>query len=321
MCGGLYRSRKVKQEIIREYILPQRDEPGRTSRPSLLPEQPQQNAAGDDQSILSKLDGRASPSGSARAPRKAGRKGGMMAGLAAAVVLGGGALAWTMQENDDAGMQVAAAPAQASAAAPAVAPAVIADAPHPEPSAAPAVAQAAPAHDSNVSAATILDEMPGAAGAATAAAVAAGATAVAARPPAAPDGKDGKDELAAFLDKRASGEKSEAAKPDDEEKLAKAAPAKKTQLTRAERKAKAAREKRLAQAAAKKKKPAAKSAPADSDAALLAALLAHSKAAAARENKAPAEQKGCATSGSGTDSGKNKAKGDCKDPRVAEIAG
>ncbi|WBS04818.1 hypothetical protein OU994_11335 [Pseudoduganella sp. SL102] len=349
--------------------MPQNEEPGRTSRPSLLPEQAQQAPAGEDQSILSKLDGRASPSGSTHARRKQGR---MAAGIAAVVVLGGGALAWAMQQ-DSAGnaVQVAAAPAApVQKAVPAPVPETSSGASADEPVQEAAPEQAPVAADSDVSAATILDEVPGAAVAGTAAGAAVAATALAARAPA---GDNGKDELTAFLEKPSAAkddaakvtdkgdatkaaDKSEAVKVADKDDAAKTADksdaakaankadavkvadkaaasrqaaAKKVALARAERKAraKAAREKKTAIAAAKKKTPAKITPKVDTDAALLAALLAHSKASPAPRAAKPAtDSKRCAPQAAAKCppqpcESASKPRNDCKGPAVAEISG
>lgn len=316
--------------------MPHNEETGRTSRPSLLSEHAQQGPAGEDQGILNKLDGRASPSGTTHARRKPGRMGGVAAAFAAVAVLGGGALAWAMQHEDDSyGVQVAAAPAApVPAAVPAPVPAPVPDVSSGASGDAPveqaAAVQTPPAQESGVSAATILDEVPGAAVAGTAAALAAGTTAMAARGSA---GNDGKDELSALLDKSASAG-ADAAKAGDKtaSTSAKSTAAKKAARAKAERiaKAKAARDKKTAIAAARKK-PAAKTAPkVDSDVALLAALLAHSKASPEpRPGKSATGSKGCAAQAT-VDAAKcreqpcassAKAKNECKSPAVAEISG
>ncbi|GGY68557.1 hypothetical protein [Pseudoduganella albidiflava] len=322
--------------------MPQNEEPGRTSRPSLLPEQAQQAPAGEDQSILSKLDGRASPSGSTHARRKQGR---VAAGIAAVVVLGGGALAWAMQQ-DSAGnaVQVATAPAApVQKAVPAPVPETSSGASADEPVQEAAPEQAPVAADSDVSAATILDEVPGAAVAGTAAGVAVAATALAARAPA---GDNGKDELTALLEKPAAtkedtakvtdkddatkaADKNNAVKVVDKAAASRQAAAKKVAIARAERKAraKAAREKKTAIAATKKKTPAKTKPKVDTDAALLAALLAHSKASPAPRAAKPAtDSKRCAPQTAAKCppqpcESAAKPRNDCKGPAVAEISG
>lgn len=287
------------------------DEQRRTGRPSLLSEGP---PPGDDQGILNKLDGRAGPAKGAHAPRKAGKTG-MIAGLVAVVALGGSALVWSgMGDNGSGTTPVAAAPV--AAPAPALAAAV-----------APAVEPAAPAPEPEVSAATILDNVPDAAAPVAAAAAVAGTAALLAdgkRPasttPAAPGEKD---ELAAFLDK---------ADADKAKRTAQKAPVKKkSEPVKLARKDKASpRNKKTAVAAAPKKKPATKSeTPMDSDVALLAALLAHSKATAGPASKTATEYKRCGERGTTSDADKcrervcegSKAKAECKTSKVAEAAG
>ncbi|QBE65953.1 hypothetical protein [Pseudoduganella lutea] len=291
------------------------DEQRRTGRPSLLSEGP---PPGDDQGILNKLDGRAGPATGARAPRKAGRRTGVIAGLVAVAALGGSALVWSGMEDSGAATHVAAVPVTASAPA-------LAAAPAPAPAVAPEVPEPAPAQE--VSAATILDNVPDAAAPIAAAAAVAGTAALVADSKSAPKppvAAGEKDELAAFLDK-ADADKARHAPQ-------KAAVKKKADATKVARKDKApARDKKTAVAAASKKKPAAKPEPkVDSDVALLAALLAHSKASPGPSSKTATEYKRCGTRGSAADAdkcrervceGSSKAKAECKTLKVAEAAG
>jgi hypothetical protein len=92
------------------------------------------------------------------------------------------------------------------------------------------------------------------------------------------------------------------------------------------------KERKTAIAAAPKKKPVARAEPKiDNDVALLAALLAHSKASAApRVSKTASEYKRCGTLGSVADAdkcreklceGSAKARSECKTLRVAKASG
>lgn len=270
----------------------QSDEQRRTSRPSLLSEQP---PAGDSQSILSKLDGRGSPANPKRAQRKSARPFGVLAGLAALAVAGG-ALTWGLQDSgtDRPVLPAPVAPAPVAVRAPAPPPPLV-------------LAEAPPAApEPQVSAATILDEPP-------------------AQPKPAPD----KDELTALLDKPADADKPKVVK---DEEPAKPAARKKPEPAKVARKEKvAAKDKKTAVATAPKKKPAAKAEPAfDSDAAVLAVLLAHSKAAAApKPSRTATEYKRCGTLGSVAEADKcrerlceatSKAKAECKTLRVAKVS-
>ena len=269
------------------------DQSRRAGRPSLLSEQA---PTSDNDSILSKLDGGA---GAIR-PAKASGGVGRVAGIAAAVALTGGALGWVMSNAD----APAPAPLPVAAVVPppqaAVVPAPAPVAPVP-PSAAQVVpvATPVPGTGSDVSAATILDEVPSKheSGAKS---LAASLEAPSPKPASAP-----KDELVALLDKpqapadkadkpapRVAETKHETKDETKHEAKRKAEPAKLAKADKPTRKEKAAKEKAARDKAAKEKRLAAaqKSKPAvkkekaalDSDAALLAALLAHTKKTPAR---------------------------------------
>jgi hypothetical protein len=321
----LYISRKVNDKIIRERILSQNDVPGRTSRPSLLSEQAQAPQAADSQSILSKLDGRASPSGLSPVPRKPGRMSGMAAAIVAAVVLGGGVLAWALQDgSEQAGTSLAAAatPVPAPVPMPAVstgdAASTAAGAPVGEQAALP---------ESEVSAATILDEAPGGAVAATAAALTLGAAAAVHTP------DDGKSALAEVSDKPAA-PAVQAGKPgaDGGNVRSKPPARKKSEPARVARKDKAhASDRKTTLAATHRKKPAARApAQVDTDVALLAALLAHSKASGApNAGKTAAEYRRCSTLDSAGANkcrerlceGSARARAECKALRADKASG
>lgn len=282
------------------------DQSRRPGRPSLLPEQPPPDAS---HSILSKLDGRPNPTRAAPARPRPGRA----AWFALALAVGGGAFAWLTRAPglaEQAPLPLAVAPPQ-HAAAP-LAPALAA-------SAAPVSSSPAPALDDNVSAAAILQDTPqlpapAPTSPATGRAPASGA----------------KDELMTLLDAPPAAKAEKAAAPRRE--VVKVARVEKT--GRKEKEKSAAREsapaRDKARAVAAKKAPAAKpAAPVDTDVALLAALLAHTKKApASAGTKAARELKRCAALGSGAAdkcrerlcAGESKGAPECKAPRVAKAA-
>lgn len=314
------------------------DQSRRAGRPSLLSEQA---PASDSGSILSKLDGGAGASRSGGASGGVGR----MAGIAAAVALTGGAIGWGISSVDTPAPEL---PPVAAVAPPPQAPA----APSLPPSAAQVVTAptVAPAGGSDVSAATILDEVP------TKAEPGAKSLAAALEGPPSKHAPGAKDELVALLDKppvapapakaqdapaRAAQASLPAKHKTEPVKLAKSEkPATKSKTEKStSNKDKTARDKlakeksakdKARNVAAEKSKPAARKekAPVDGDVALLAALLAHTKKAPAHAKPITEYQK-CSTLDSVAAADKcrerlcargAKAPAECKPPRVAKAA-
>jgi hypothetical protein len=272
--------------------LQESDQPRRAGRPSLLSEQP---PPGGSHSILSKLDDRPAAGGRrpvpARRPRRA-------AGVVALLLAAGGGLAWMAAGSDPETERplTVAAPAQATAP--------LAVAPPPQPASVP-VSVPAPAPESHKSVAAILEDTPHLS------------------EPAPAPGKADKDELLTLLDTPPKTAAKAAAKPER-------SPVKLAQADKPARKDKPlAKDKEKEKARAAAKKPPARAAPpVDTDVALLAALLAHTKKAPAPvSGKAARELKRCAALGSAAEvdqcrarvcGGEAKAAPECKPPRVAK---
>ncbi len=275
-------------------------------RPSLL--SADQTPKQEDRSILSQLDGRAAPVRAAPAP---GRREHHQRGVRAtvfAIALGGiGTLAWlalgSVNESADASLAAAHAPARVPPVQ-AVAAATSAPAPALE---TPAQAPAA---------ATIQDEL-------TAAFDAPGTP----QPSPSPAAKAGQHDLAALLD-------TPAAAPAPALKLAQAAPekdvvAKKPVADKPARadKSRAPAKPKVAQKPAAQKPAAVKKPAVDNDVAILAALLAHTKAP---EAGSPEEiYKRCATNATAAEvqrcrvrvcQGSAKGAAECKSVRISKVS-
>lgn len=228
------------------------DSPPPPKRPSLLATGEEENT--NSQPLLAGLDGAAVKKNPIPSkPEPARRTGAWLAGLLV-LVAGGGALSW--MNGADNGVEhaerVAAAPAQA-----------------PLPAPAPALAAAPPAETPDVSTAAILQDTP-----------------AANDPPAlvlerAAPGKDHASSLAAALESKSTAPAATVARSDKSSDAARAARVRERRLAMHEREEKRRAEKHplarnvIAKAASKKNKAA--EADTDSDVALLAALVAHSK--------------------------------------------
>lgn len=280
-------------------------------RPSLL--SADQAPKQEDRSILSQLDGRSAPARAAPAPvRHDHHQRGVRAAVFAIAIAGIGTLAWlamgSVNESADASLAAAHAPARVPPmAAPAQAEVAATSAP------APALEAAPPAP----AAATIQDDL-------TAAFDVAGTS----QP--APAVKAEQHDLASLLD-------APAAAPAPALKLARAAPGKTAgtkkpatdKPARAEKARVSTAKPKVAQKpSAQKPAPSKKSAPAvDSDVAILAALLAHTKTP---EAGSPEEiYKRCATNATAAEvqrcrvrvcQGSAKGAAECKSVRISKVS-
>jgi len=281
-------------------------------RPSLL--SADQAPKQEDRSILSQLDGRSTPARAASAPaRHDHRQRGVRAAVFAIAIAGIGTLGWlalgSVNESADASLAAAHAPARVPPMAAPVQAAAATSAPTP---ALEAISQA-PA------AATIQDDLTAALDAPNTS-----------QPSTAPAAQADRHDLASLLD-------APAAAPAPTLKLAQAAPGKATGTTKPaadkpartdKARAPAAKPKVAQKPAAQKPAPVKKPAPAvDSDVAILAALLAHTKAP---EAGSPEEiYKRCATNATAAEvqrcrvrvcQGSAKGAAECKSVRISKVS-
>lgn len=279
-------------------------------RPSLL--SADQAPKQEDRSILSQLDGRSAPARAAPAPaRHDHHQRGVRAAVFAIAIAGIGTLAWlafgSVNDSADASLAAAHAPTRVPPMALPVQAAAATSAPAPE------AAPQAPA------AATIQDDLTAALDAPNTP-----------QPDPAPAATSDQHDLASLLD-------APAAAPPPALELAQVAPSKATgtkkpaadKPARAEKaRAPAAKPKVAQKPAAQKSAPSKKSAPAvDSDVAILAALLAHTKAP---EAGSPEEiYKRCATNATAAEvqrcrvrvcQGSAKGAAECKSVRISKVS-
>lgn len=291
-------------------------------RPSLLT--PAQ-APAENRGILSQLDGEAAPAWTAAKPRKRG----VVLSVLAVALAGAGAVLWFVKADTaqapEAAMAAAATPARAGVSAP-EAPPSVAEVSAVLAAAAPVVPAAARIEDEAPAEPARADGAPALAPDNVLAQALSAPPAAAASPKPAPGAGDGKDELAPLL----------AAAPAQDAPKADQAPAKRAEKDAPRKEAKKKEAPRLASADKQRAKPApAKPKPApkkaepavDSDVALLAALLAHSKSPA--PSKAASDFKRCAASASSAEAercrvrlceGSAKGAAECKGVRISKAS-